>query len=87
MIPSGDDTTNHPHRRRLEQRTIYIYENERLWVGRGYTKKGLLPIPTERGPFSSLDGSINRKTIEDASLALLGAIDDVGAGGGETSPS
>ena len=82
MIPSGDDTTNNPHRRRLEQRTIYIYENERLWVGRGYTKKGLLPIPTERGPFSSLDGSINRKTIEDASLALLGAIDDVGAGGG-----
>ena len=82
MIPSGDDeTTNNPHHRRRLERTIYIYENERLWVGRGYTKKGLLP--TERGPYSSSDGTISRKTIEDASIALLGAIDDGGGGGGK----
>ena len=73
MIPSDDTTNPHHHRRRRIERTIYIYENERLWVGRGYTKRGLLP--TEGGPYSSPDGSLHRKTIEDASLALLGAID------------
>ena len=68
MMIQSDNTTN-PHR--PLERTIYIYENERLWIGRGFSKKGLLP--TERGPYSSPDGSICRKTIEDAGLALLGS--------------
>ena len=55
-------------------RSIEIYENERLWVGRGFSKKGLLP--TERGPYSSYDGTLNWKSIRDASLFLLGSTSD-----------
>jgi len=57
-----------PHFHQLE-RPIEIYENERLWLGRGFSKKGLLP--TERGPFSTQDGSLSWKTMKEASLALL----------------
>lgn len=53
---------------RLE-RPIEIYENERLWIGRGFSKAGLLP--TERGPFSTQDGSLSWKLLKDASMALL----------------
>lgn len=55
-------------------RSIEIYENERLWVGRGFSRKGLLP--TERGPYSSDDGTLNWKSIRDASLLLLGSTTD-----------
>jgi hypothetical protein len=53
---------------RLE-RPIDIYENERFWIGRGFSKAGLLP--TERGPFSTQDASVGWKTLPAASLALL----------------
>lgn len=51
------------------ERPIEIYENERLWIGRGFSKMGLLP--TERGPYSTKDGSLSWKTMTEASLALL----------------
>ena len=53
---------------RLE-RSIEIYENERLWIGRGFSKQGL--FPTERGPYSTKDGSLSWKTVPEACLALL----------------
>jgi hypothetical protein len=53
---------------RLE-RHIEIYENERLWISRGFSKAGLLP--TERGPFLTKDASVSWKTVPAASLALL----------------
>ena len=49
---------------------MILYENERRWIGGGFSKKGLLP--TERGPFSTNDGSLSFKTIEEASKVLLG---------------
>ena len=53
---------------RLE-RPLELYENERLWIGRGFSKAGLLPA--ERGPFSTRDGSASWKTLPEAALALL----------------
>ena len=50
--------------------SVEIYENERRWVGGGFSKKGL--FPTERGPFSTNDGSLSYKTLEEAAAALLG---------------
>lgn len=50
-------------------RSIVIYQNERLWIGRGFSKKGL--FPTERGPFSTEDGSCSWKTLREGCLALL----------------
>jgi len=47
-----------------------VYENERRWVGGGFSKKGL--FPTERGPFSTDDGSLSWKTLDEAGEALLG---------------
>lgn len=61
-------TSDKPEFCRLE-RPIEIYENERLWIGRGFSKAGLLP--TERGPFSTQDGSLSWKLLRDASLALM----------------
>ena len=61
-------TSDEPEFCRLE-RPIEIYENERLWVGRGFSKAGLLP--TERGPYSTKDGSLSWKSVREASLALL----------------
>ena len=49
---------------------VVVYENERHWIGGGFSTKGLLL--TERGPFSTNDGSLSFKTIEDASKGLLG---------------
>lgn len=49
--------------------SVEIYENERAWIGGGFGKKGLLP--NDRGRFSSVDGSIAWKTIEEAQVALL----------------
>ena len=43
---------------------VELYENERRWVGGGFSKKGLLP--TERDPFSTRDGSLSYKTLEEA---------------------
>ena len=51
------------------ERPIEIYENERMWIGRGFSKMGLLP--TERGPYSTKDGSLSWKTMPAASIALL----------------
>src|SRR6056300_1436882 len=51
------------------KRPVEIYENERLWIGRGFSKAGLLP--TERGQFSTQDGSLSWKSIREGCLALL----------------
>ncbi len=61
-------TSDKPEFCRLE-RPIEIYENERLWIGRGFSKAGLLI--TERGQYSTQDGSLSWKTVREASLALL----------------
>jgi len=47
-----------------------IHENERAWIGGGFSKKGLLP--NDRGRFSTPDGTQSWKTIEEASEAMLG---------------
>ena len=44
---------------------VEVDENERCWVGKGFGKGGLLP--GDRGAFSTTDGSISWKTVEDAS--------------------
>lgn len=51
---------------------VEIDENERYWVGGGFGKRGLLP--NDRSPFSSSDGTMSWKTVEQASedLVLLG---------------
>lgn len=49
---------------------VIVYENERRWLGGGFSRKGL--FPTERAAFSTFDGSLSFKTIEEASKALLG---------------
>ena len=51
------------------ERTIEIYENQRMWIGSGFSKQGLLP--GERGPYSTKDGSLSWKTMPDAALSLL----------------
>lgn len=53
-----------------ERFEVEIYENERAWIGGGFSKKGLLPNDWNR--YSSTDGSIGWKTIEEASDAMLG---------------
>ena len=60
-------------------RPIEIYENERLWIGRGWSAQGLLP--TERGQYSTKDGSLSWKTMAEASLALLRGNFSVGNNG------
>mmetsp|Transcript_2602 Transcript_2602/g.5426 ORF Transcript_2602/g.5426 Transcript_2602/m.5426 type:complete len:533 (+) Transcript_2602:98-1696(+) len=47
---------------------ITIFENERTWVGGGFSKGGLLP--NDRGRFCTQDGSRSFKTLDDASEAL-----------------
>ena len=49
---------------------VIVYENERRWIGGGFSRKGL--FPTERAAYSTNDGSASFKTIEEASKALLG---------------
>ncbi|KAG7364947.1 TRAF-type zinc finger domain containing protein [Nitzschia inconspicua] len=51
---------------------VEIDENERYWVGGGFGCRGLLP--NDRAPFSSSDGSMSWKSLEQASedLVLLG---------------
>jgi hypothetical protein len=51
---------------------VEIDENERYWVGGGFGRGGLLP--NDRGAFSSTDGTISWKSLEQASedLILLG---------------
>mmetsp|Transcript_23611 Transcript_23611/g.50971 ORF Transcript_23611/g.50971 Transcript_23611/m.50971 type:complete len:580 (-) Transcript_23611:40-1779(-) len=74
MMNSGKIEFSH-----LEQ-PIEIYENQRMWIGRGFSTVGLLP--TERGPYSTKDGSLSWKTMQDASLALLrGDVTPNNAGG------
>ena len=54
---------------RFEKR-IEIYENERMWIGRGFSQAGLLP--TDRvGPYSTRDGSLSWKTLDEAIEASL----------------
>lgn len=53
---------------RLE-RPVEVYENQRLWIGRGFSRAGLLP--TERGPYSTKDGSLSWRTLPEAGLGLL----------------
>jgi len=51
---------------------VEIDENERYWVGGGFGRRGLLP--SDRGAFSTTDGSMFWKSPEEASedLVLLG---------------
>jgi len=49
---------------------IVLHENERCWLGRGFTAGGLLP--NDRGRYSTLDGSTSWKTLEEANDDLLG---------------
>ena len=59
-----------PQRQHRLERSIDIYENERLWIGRGFSQAGLLP--TDRvGPFSTRDGSLSWKTLDEAIESLL----------------
>jgi len=48
---------------------VEIDENERYWVGKGFGKGGLLI--NDRGAFSSTDGSLSWKSIEEASKDSL----------------
>lgn len=48
---------------------VEIDENERYWVGKGFGKGGLLP--TDRGAYTTTDGSIFWKSTEEASEDLL----------------
>lgn len=47
---------------------IEIHENQRCWIGRGFSARGLLP--NDRGPYSLLDGSQSWKTLEEAGSEL-----------------
>lgn len=59
-----------PQRQHRLERSIDIYENERLWIGRGFSQAGL--VPTDRvGPFSTRDGSLSWKTLDEAIESLL----------------
>lgn len=49
--------------------TLEICENERAWIGGGFSSKGLLP--NDRKRFSSRDGSYSYGTTSDASKGLL----------------
>jgi TRAF-type zinc finger len=51
---------------------VEIDENERYWVGGGFGRRGLLP--NDRGPYSSTDGTMSWKSVQQASedLVLLG---------------
>jgi hypothetical protein len=81
--PTTMAPTSSPSSKQLT-RPIFIYENERLWIGRGFSRAGLLP--GERGPYSTEDGSLSWKTPREACLALLRG--DVGkAGRGEKAPA
>ena len=51
------------------ERPLDVYENERFWVGRGFSRKGLLP--TERKAYSTADGSLSWRTLREAALSLL----------------
>lgn len=48
---------------------VEIHENERAWIGGGFSKKGLLP--NDCGRFSTIDGSLSWKTKEEAADCLL----------------
>lgn len=53
----------------LEER-VEVHENERAWIGGGFSKAGLLP--NDRGRYSTADGTLSWKTLEEAQTALLG---------------
>ena len=64
------------------ERQIDVYENQRLWIGKGFSSKGL--FPTERGPYSTKDGSLSWKTLDEASAALLSGEFTVNSVGGSS---
>jgi hypothetical protein len=69
MLQQQQRQHHHHHYHRFE-RTIEIYENERMWIGRGFSQAGLLP--TDRvGPYSTRDGSLSWMTLDEAMEALL----------------
>ena len=51
-------------------RTITVCENERAWIGRGFSSGGLLPTG-DRGAFSSEDGSLSFPSLHQAQQELL----------------
>lgn len=59
-----------PLAKSVPSQQVFIYENERAWIGGGFSKKGLMP--NDPRPFSTKDGSLSWKTLEEASAALLG---------------
>ena len=44
----------------LEEK-VEIHENERSWIGGGFSKSGLLP--NDRGRYSTPDGTLSWKTL------------------------
>jgi hypothetical protein len=52
-----------------DEAVIEICENERAWIGGGFTSKGLLP--NDRGHYSTVDGSLSFQTIDEAAASLL----------------
>ena len=63
------------------EREVIIYQNERLWIGKGFSSK---LFPTERGPYSTKDGSLSWKTLDEASAALLSGEFTVNSVGGSS---
>uniref|UniRef100_A0A7S2HD16 TRAF-type domain-containing protein n=1 Tax=Helicotheca tamesis TaxID=374047 RepID=A0A7S2HD16_9STRA len=53
------------------QETIEIYENQRFWVGGGFSRKGLLPTDRCRA-YSTFDGSLSWQSLQGASEGILG---------------
>jgi TRAF-type zinc finger len=52
------------------QEIVELHENERAWIGGGFSKSGLLP--NDRGRYSTTDGTLSWKTLPEAQNALLG---------------
>lgn len=60
--------TTSPNSSILEH-SIEIYENERTWIGGGFSKKGLLP--NDLSAYSTIDRSASWKSLEEAQEAFL----------------
>eukprot|EP00977_Amphora_coffeiformis_P019499 scaffold7303_cov153-Amphora_coffeaeformis.AAC.10 len=66
---SSSNNNNNSNNSSILEHSIDIYENERRWIGGGFSKKGLLP--NDRRAYSTIDGSASWKTLEEAQEALL----------------
>jgi hypothetical protein len=53
----------------FEEQVVEIHENERCWIGKGFKQGGLLP--NDRSRYSTTDGSMSWKTLEEVSRSPL----------------